>query len=71
MAGTTVVFLCRWTRQTTFGPILNTSIGYLETQDRVREERGLFHEQCNSGSRCQSSFTGKIASVSFRSNSVL
>ena len=64
VAGTTAVFLCRWTRQTTFGPILNTSIGYLETQDPIREERGLFHEQCNSGSRCQSS-------VSFRSNCVL
>ena len=55
----TPAFLCRWTRQTTFGPFLNTSIGGLETEERVREERGLFHEQCNSGSRCHSSFTRK------------
>ena len=63
-------FLCRWTRQTAFGPILNASIGNLETEDWFPDEKGLFHERCNSGSRCQSSFTGN-ASVAFRSNSVL
>ena len=37
-----VFWQCRWTQQTTFGPILNASIGNLETEDRVREERGPF-----------------------------
>ena len=52
------------------GSLLNASIGNQETEDRVREERGPFHERYNSDSRCQSSFTGS-ASVAFRSNSVL
>ena len=37
-----VFWLCRWIRQIAFGPILNASIGNLETEDRVREERGPF-----------------------------